>query len=175
MLIQIRQSAHFLLLVTFLVCSCKKESTTAPEALQSTPLYLNSFESSADTVGWQGFGTHTFYADAPRGGGKQSLYVSGGCQIPHAYICFQNSVPSSYVKLHCWGKRLIGGGSVSLTIMHKPLKSIYCQITDSVWTYYESTDSLFCASDDSLSLELDSGGIVAGSMLVDMIEVIKVN
>jgi hypothetical protein len=172
MVIQIKPRAYYLFFIAILVCGCEKESTTAPGIISSSSIYLNSFESPDDTAGWQGY-AYGLYADAPIGGGENSLYVSGGCIIPHAYINLQNkSSFSSYIKLRCWGKRIDGaGGGASLSILNNPSKSIYCSIRDSAWTHYESTDSIFCASGDTLHLELVSGGIVTNSMLIDMIDI----
>lgn len=174
MIVRIGSSVCLLSLALAFLCSCKKESTTAPAEPPHSPIYFDSFESSADTVGWRGYGEHRLYADAPTGGGRQSLFVSGGCIIPHACINFRNQSSSAYVKLSCWGKRLVGGGRASLRAMNNSCRSISCDITDSVWTHYESTDSLFCARNDTLHLELMSGGIVPSSMLIDMLEVATV-
>jgi hypothetical protein len=162
-------SIYLLSFVLTLLCGCKKDSPTASESILPSPIYFNSFESSADTVGWQGYGMHTLYADAPAEGGKQSFYVSGGCIAPHAWIEFLNSSSSGNVYIYCWGKRLIGGGSVTLRLKNDYSKSIGIFISDSVWTSYKSNDSLFCALGDTLCLELISGGLVQGSMLVDLI------
>lgn len=174
MIIQLRPSTYLIFIMIIFICSCKKESTTAPDITHSSSIYFNSFESSADTVGWQGYGTYTLYADAPRAGGRQSLYVSGGCIVPHAWINFQNNSSSSYIKLCCWGKRVVYGGGVSLSVLNNLSKSIYCQITDSAWTYYESADSIFCASGDTLHLELISGGDIFNAMLIDLVKVTKI-
>jgi hypothetical protein len=159
------------ILVLTLLCSCKEEITPAPVDHSSDVAYLNSFESAGDTAGWQGYGSYSFMQDAPLSGGKQSLYVSGGCLVPHAWKNFRNTASSSYIKLSCWGKRIMVGGIVSLRTLNNPSKSISCQISDSLWTSYHSSDSLFCAANDTLHLELISGGIVANSMLIDMLEV----
>ena len=42
------------------------------------------------------------------------------------------------------------------------------------WKFYQSTDTLYCPANRQLKLSLASGGIVAGAMLVDLIEIIEV-
>ncbi len=158
-----------LLLIFF---SCQKENITSPESPLHEPIYFNSFESAMDTIGWQGYGSYNFFADAPPVGGTQSLNIFGGCIMPHAFVIFQNKSSSQYVKLHCWGKQIGIGGYVSLSKLNSLSQSIFCNITDTIWTYYESADSIYCSANDTLCLYfMGGGGRVKGAILIDMIEV----
>lgn len=142
---------------------------------QRLPIYFNSFESPQDTSGWQGFGARELRNDAPPGGGNQSLFVSGGCIVPHALVEFRSPSQETCLRLRCWGKKLLGGGEVSLFIKGAlPGKGISLSIGDSLWNSYQSADSLICPANQTLQLEMMSGGIIAGAMLVDMVEVVPI-
>ena len=160
----------FLLTILF---GCEKDITTVPPESQRAYIYFNSFEYPTDIIGWQGYGMR-IYNDAPSIGGKRSLFISGACMVPHAWIDFQNKSLSSYFNLRCWGKSLLRSGHVNLRQKNDYLKSVQIYISDSSWTSYKSDGSLFCAYNDTLRLELISGGFVPDSMLVDLIEIVPV-
>ncbi len=135
--------------------------------------YLNSFESPKDTVNWQGYGAISFRNDAPVNGGEQSLYVSGGCIVPHATVNLNNINNDSYLTIHCWGKNLVFGGTVELNYedSNNQYHSISISVNDSTWTYYQSMDTLFCPANQVINLEINSGGFVHSAMLIDLLEV----
>lgn len=137
-------------------------------------VYYNSFESVEDTTGWFGLGAAQFRMEAPPTGGRQSVFISGGCVVPHAYLDLPEMVDDRYLKIRCWGKNLSRGGSVSLQIVDDWSKQIGVGVIDSVWTRYESTDSLFCPAKSRVRLAMSSGGIIPSAMLVDEIAVIQV-
>ncbi|MFQ5605299.1 MAG: hypothetical protein ACE5HS_18695 [bacterium] len=139
-------------------------------------IYFNSFESPADTVGWRGHGSMNIANDAPQSGGKQSLRVSGGCVVPHAEFVLPAQPDAGYYVLQFWGKDLAIGGGVSLTIDGlEDFQSIGMQVTQPQWRRYESSQSLFCPPNRRLKIRLMAGGIVASAMLVDQIQIIKLN
>ena len=142
------------------------------DIINKGPIYFNSFESAEDTVGWQGYGDREFRLDAPAGGGTQSLFVSGGCIAPHAWVEFTAPEKETRLRLKCWGKMLVNRGSVGLffkdSLFHR---GISISVTDSLWRPYQSTDSLVCPANTALRLEMMSGGIIPGAMLVDVVEV----
>jgi hypothetical protein len=133
-------------------------------------IYYNSFESALDIIGWYGINEHNIIEDAPETGGKKSLKISGGCIIPHAFyrITLQDACD---VKLRCWGK---GNGSIALQNKSK-CNSIHISITESTWTSYIGENVLHCRKGDTLEIVLISGGFVPNSMLVDLVQITKVN
>lgn len=133
-------------------------------------IYQNSFESPADTAGWHGYGQINFQADVPPEGGSQSLYVSGACTVPHFSLDLPPGDEDRYLKLRCWGKNLAVGGSAVLVWNNDGTGFL---INDSMWTVYETKDSLFCPANQFVSLQFISGGIVASSMLIDLVEVLE--
>lgn len=162
----------FLILMLFL-SGCKKSEQTAPEQSKEEQIYFNSFESPSDTLGWGG--ELTIMNEAPPSGGKHSIYISGACNAPHAYVTLTGPASESHLILRCWGKNLSNGGDVELrrtSDWYKPPIGIF--ISDTVWTSYQSKDTLFCPAHDTLSLELTSGGYSPSAMLIDLIEVVRV-
>ncbi len=137
-------------------------------------IYFNSFESAQDTIGWKGSGSIDFSEDAPPGGGKRSLFVSGACSVPHAVFTLPALAEDGYYRLQCWGKNLQLGGSVRLAVEGLETGQ-QVVVQDSNWVFLETNQPLFCPKHYHLCLMLSSGGIVASAMLVDLIQIIKVS
>ena len=137
-------------------------------------VYSNGFESAADTAGWVGYGSMQLKSDVPPGGGKYSLFVSGGCIVPHAAFRIGKVYQDSRFIVRFWGKRLFGGGGVGLGLSRSPANGIGVGVDDSTWTRYESQDIFYCPADSTLWLNITAGGFVAGAILVDDIQVVKV-
>lgn len=143
----------------------------------SNRIYFNSFESSQDTIGWEGYSIVGFRNDTPPGGGNQSVEIAGACLHPHA---FYELPPTNYDRsliLQCWGKNLAVGGMVELapnpeSVIY-PHSSVIIQVQDSVWRFYRS-DTLFCPLKTPLLLSMSAGGYIPSAMLVDLLEIIKV-
>ena len=136
-------------------------------------VYSNSFESSQDTVGWRGTGSREFRGDAAPDGGQQSLYVSGGCLWPHAWIELTPDESDGLYILRCWGKDLQIGGEVELNVEGSMLGP-WITVNQKEWVYYESADTLCCPAGKKIVLSMGAGGIVPSAMLVDRIEIVRV-
>ena len=157
----------------FSLISCEKNSDQDPY-YPIDSFYFNSFESSSDIAGWYGIGNYSIVEEAPIGGGKQSIEVSGGCVIPHVYFKIDSLTEDCSLVMKCWGKNLSNGGSVSLyTGTHSNI--IHISISESAWTKYICEDTLDCIAGNNLMLELNSGGIISSAMLVDQIEISEVD
>ena len=138
-------------------------------------IYYNSFETAADTAGFSGYGYYDFKAEPSPDGGNYSLYVSGGCIWPHVSIEIPAQGTDGYYQLAGWGRNLEIGGLVELhNNLRIPNESIYFNVTDSAWTHYAADSILYCPAGQSMTLMMGAGGIVASSMLVDQIEIVKV-
>jgi len=159
--------------VVFLGCDLT-DSTTGFPPDRSVVLHKYTFESPADTAGWHGHGAVQLREDVPMNGGEHSLYVSGGCIVPHFVLDLPPIYTDSYLQLRCWGKVLIRGGVVSLGIIGDSISTgTAFALTDSTWYRYTS-ETVFYSAGDSIELLLNSGGIVPGGILVDNIEIVKV-
>jgi hypothetical protein len=161
---------YFWLILSALVVvpSCEKDFDKGEQ------IYFNSFESASDIAGWDGY-AFRFSDDSPKHAGKQSLSVSGGCMIPHARYTLSPQNTDCNIIIRFWGKNLSNGGGVTLTVNNAKGGEIGFDISDKDWTLYESQDMLFCPANSSLTLELISGGIASSSILIDMIDVRKVD
>jgi hypothetical protein len=148
--------------------SCEKANNAGQQ------IYFNSFESQSDTTGWKGH-AFNFANDVPEHGGKTSLSVSGGCVLPHAEYIIKPQSTDSYLSFKFWGKNLSNGGYVFLSVNKAGYKEISFDVTEKDWTMFESKDTLFCPANTSLTLGIIAGGIAASSIVVDMIEIRKLD
>jgi len=163
----------FLLSFALLLTGCDYHTTQVSEPVGNA-IYSHSFESPADTIGWSGYGSLELYPSAPGGGGSWSVRVSGGCVVPHAQTRIRIQSDVGQVVLQCWGKNLALGGGVQLYKISDQSVRISVQITDTVWTQSRSTETLTCSANDTLVLEMVSGGIIYSAMLIDKLEILKV-
>mgnify|MGYP001085805974 CR=1 FL=1 len=160
-----------ILVILSALMSCEEMSDVKPTSPDDL-FYFNSFESASDTIGWYGVFTGNFVKDAPRTGGKNSLKISGGCVIPHAYYTFDPLEEDGSFILKCWGKNLSNGGSLTMQTQEGS-GGIHISVSKSSWKEYTSEDTLHAAAGSNIRLELYSGGFLSSSMLVDEIEIIE--
>lgn len=160
-------SIFLFLIVTPSFYSCANDRSDQGD---SKLVYFNSFESQSDTAEWDGY-AFSFNDDTPGHGGKRSLYISGGCIIPHASFILSPQPADCYLVLKCWGKNLTDGGGVTLYVDKAGYGAVSINVTEKQWTSYVSEDKLFCPANTGIVLQITSGGIASSSILVDMIEV----
>jgi hypothetical protein len=153
---------------SLMLFSCEKESDIGQQ------IYFNSFESQSDVAEWIG-NAFNFSNDVPILGGTKSLSVSGGCVLPHARYTVTPQNTDCYLILKFWGKNLSNGGSVNLYVNKAGYKEISFDVSEKGWTLYESRDSIFCPANTSLTLEAMAGGISSSAILIDMVEIRKLN
>lgn len=164
-----KKTFFFLILLSLVVIqSCEKDFERGEQ------IYFNSFESNSDIYGWVGY-AFNFSNDAPKNGGKRSLSVSGGCLIPHAQYTISPQNTDCNIIIRFWGKNLSNGGGMALSVNEAGGGHAGFDISDKDWTLYESKDMIFCPANSSLTLELISGGIASSSMLIDKIDIRKVD
>ncbi len=154
------------------ITSCGKKFT------ESTPpapniVYFNSFESAEDASGWHGITEQMFVDDPAPEGGKQSLYIGGGCIQPTAFITLPLQTDDGYYTLSCWGKikESYQGGMIVLTIEGEGEEKIQLTVDNKEWSFYESQQALYCPADYKLRLEMWIGGIKSAHMFVDCIKI----
>ncbi len=157
--------------------SCKEQNDPTGFSLNpnETVVYSNSFESETSLLGWSGFGTRKIVKQAAPESGKRSLYISGGCFVPHSALVLPTNAGGGYFIVQCWGKHLQAEGSVVLSALGNGIKQeIAVQINNPAWKRYCTTDTLYCPPGEKLQLKLSAGGIIPGAMLVDQIRVLRV-
>lgn len=157
------------LIILSLNYSCDKtEEIPAP----SSTIYLNSFESLNDTIGWEGFCSVEFTNDAAPGGGDQSIAISCGCIAPHASFEIGPFDEDHDLTLSFWAKGYGMGGIISIGKHDSKLLALTIP-QDSTWTFFQSQDTLFCPKGENLSISMSAGGLGYGEIIVDLLEVIK--
>jgi hypothetical protein len=152
---------------------CKDQGTNESDGIGEL-IYSNSFESQSDTIGWTGYGSLVFDPSTPPRGGSQSARISGGCPVPHACTKVRVQSEGGVFMLQCWGKNLALAGTVELYTTSNPFAGISVQVADTAWTRYRSDNSLICPAGDTLVLAMNSGGIVSSAMLVDLVEIYRI-
>jgi hypothetical protein len=153
---------------SLMLFSCEKVNDLGQQ------VYYNSFESQSDTAGWIGY-AFNFANDVPKHGGKKSLSISGGCVLPHAQYMVTPQNTDCYLIVKFWGKNLSNGGTVYLYVNKAGYKEISFDVSEKDWTLYESRDTLFCPANTSLTLGASAGGIYSSAILIDMVEIRKLN
>lgn len=146
------------------------------ECLGENVIYFNSFESDEDTAGWH-FIPEMFVNDPAPKCGTKSLYIGGGCLQPTAWLTLPFRPNDGHYSIGCWGKidttYYVGAGGIVLTtsepVGERPEIDIIVETED--WIYYESEDSLFCTSNNSLRIEIYCGGYIPVYMLIDCLKV----
>ncbi len=138
-------------------------------------VYSNSFESLQDTVGLRGYGWALSSGDVPEGGGHQCLRVSGGCIWPHALIELPADSVGGVFLLRCWGKNLQIGGYASILVNGDYSPEVSVSVTENEWTFYQSPDTLYCPAGKSILLQMGAGGYVPSAMLVDLVEIVRLD
>ena len=67
------------------------------------------------------------------------------------------------------------GGSLNLYVNKAGYKEISFDVSEKGWTLYESHDTMFCPANTSLTLSASAGGIISSAILIDMVEIRKLN
>lgn len=158
-----------LLVCFFAFCSCAEMSITEDTKKH---VFFSSFESLSDTTNWFGIYRDNIVDEAPKQGGDKSVRIAGGCLIPHA-SCTVDISEECHVMLKCYGKNLSNGGSVHMR-NDNTNEASSISISDKEWKHYTGSDTIYCPANSSLNLQLNSGGFAPSSMLVDVIEIIKI-
>jgi len=162
------------MLICSSIASCDKKGT---EPIKNA-IYFNSFESAEDTSGWHGITEAMFVSDPAPEGGSQSLHIGGGCIQPAAHINLPEGTRNGYYQVSCWGKLedLAQGGSIGLVVDAgtEQRRETHLSVSDTVWTFYQSEETLYCPLNHSLRLEIVIGGFVPAGMFVDCIQVERV-
>jgi hypothetical protein len=84
-------------------------------------IYSTSFEKYESMDAWEQGASAEYKSDAPTGGGNRSLYVSGGCVVPHMILDMGKVKSDNLYSVSFFGKVLANGGFVQL----------YAEVSDS--------------------------------------------
>ena len=135
-------------------------------------IYFKSIESMRDLSDWDEVGAASIKEDAPPNGGRYSLQIAGGCIVPHAYVDLKPLSEQCRLRLRFWGKNLTNSGQVVLGAGNFG-DGTSVSVDEKDWRYYESP-IINGKKNQVLRLNLLSGGYVPSAMLIDLIEIVKV-
>ena len=133
--------------------------------------YATSFENEKDLAGWQGISTAELRSDAAPGYGSKSVFISGGCVIPHASLVLPPPGAAKNVRIGFYAKLLSSSGVCEMVVGSDYHGAKYISVSDSNWTFYRSDEIIHWPADSTLTIWLNSGGFTGGAMLVDGLRV----
>ena len=159
--------------LVFSLLSCNGTLDPAYDYLNA--YYATSFENESDLAGWDGISTNDLRNDAAPNCGSKSVYISGGCTIPHASKTLL--APGKSLKIHIgfYAKVLFYQGVCEVIVGNDYHYPPYISIKDTNWAYYRLPETIDWPSDSTLTIHLNSGGLFGGGMLVDALKVKIVN
>lgn len=159
----------YVLILTAISCSDSDGLESDPIQTDEV-LYLNSFEVESDFNGITGNGYYRS-DDVAINSGDSSIVVSGGCVGPHFYLELGPYPEDKKLTVNFHAKTYAPScGSVQLSNMNT-FENIYVTIQDSVWTEYQSLDTLEVLASDSLRLNINSGGIGSCDTWIDLLTI----
>ena len=137
-------------------------------------IYSTSFEKNENMDQWENGENAEYKSDTPTHGGKRSLYVSGGCVVPHM-ILDMGKVKSEYLySVSFFGKVLVNSGFVQLYAQVSDSEKVLLgsiQLTETDWKEYSLESKTPVPVDYQLKVEMSSGGIIPGGMIIDLLEI----
>lgn len=149
------------------VVSC--DSIFGPGDRDNSVIFRSSFETNASIEIWAGYGINRSDEPCPDGG-EHSARVSGGCSSPHAMLDLPPTNKDRYLTLSFWGKLQRNAGDVIFSVPDlSPEKRI--TVCDTSWTYYQTINPLYCPANHGPRIEMFSGGLISGAILVDLMVV----
>jgi hypothetical protein len=162
-----------LLLLPLFNLHCK--GTTESEFSFTNVVYFNSFENESDLKNWEGLTTQNLVENPSPYGGKHSVYISGGCVIPHASLTLKAPGKDILVTLEFYSKNLAIGGGIELIMGRDFFERLCVTVDDTTWKKCRSDQSLKWPADSTMSIWMSAGGIVASSMLIDELKILKID
>ncbi len=147
---------------------------TKDETDSSLIHYHNSFENETDILNWNGVTIINLVDNPCPSGGEKSVYIAGGCIIPHASLLLDPPNDDLVVSVEFYGKNLTNGGGVELFIGDDFIHGVQVIVDDTSWKKYRSEEILW-PTDSTMSIWMSAGGYITSSMLIDELEIIKTN
>ncbi|HQU71041.1 MAG TPA: hypothetical protein PKV71_17200 [Calditrichia bacterium] len=164
------------LLFIFLLMAACSSARPVQRSTDSKTVFFNSFESAQDTMRWYWNGQRSLVRDTPPEGGITALRIAGKQALPVASFLTRPVAKGGYFMIECWGKMEKTGGFIQLSTVsdHQVSEAIQVEIIEPEWRVLRSGDILFCPPNTSLMLTMQAGTVIEGSMLVDMLRIVKV-
>ena len=137
-------------------------------------IYSTAFEKYELMDAWEQGASTEYKSDAPKGGGNRSLYVSGGCVVPHMILDMGKVKYDNLYSVSFFGKVLANGGFVQLYAEVSDSEKVLLgsiQLTEMDWKQYLLQSSTPVPVGYNLKIEMSAGGFIAGGMIIDLLEV----
>ena len=157
------------MVLVFSFLSCNGALDPSHDSLNT--YYSTSFEDENDLNGWEGILLAQLRNDAPPGYGDKSVLISGGCIIPHASLKLPPPGSILKVRVELYAKLLLNSGFCELYMGNDHHHSQFVSIKDTSWAYYRFDKAIIWPADSTMTINLNSGGFIAGAMLVDGLRV----
>ena len=148
-----------------IICRCTTEDSPILE--NNKVLYFTSFENDLDVQWYEGM--KELADDAAPGGGQRSLFINGGCVVPHLIYKPGPYKRDMLLEMSLWG-RTDRGGSVFLMAEGGAANAVV-DIGDAEWTFYESEEAVYVPAGEKVLLSFVSGGFVGSSTFFDLLEI----
>lgn len=165
------------LLAIGLSCLACNTSAVRPAAYSDNAkiVFQNSFESRQDSLVWLWAGERKWSRDVPPGGGRRSLYITGGRVSPTASMVTKPLPSGATYGVECWGKAINVGGFVELAIVdkHEIVEKITIPIIKAQWQRLTPANDLYCPPGHSLMLTLHAAATPDAAVVVDMVKILR--
>lgn len=138
-------------------------------------VYQNSFESQADLMHITGNGFSVAEEGGPESGTK-SLFVSGGCVLPHMNLKPELSSigeNGGWFVISFYGRTDNNSGGILRIKTNEIAGQEYAadfSIKEKIWLFYES-DPIFIETDPGPVIEGIAGGFASSNMYIDLITI----
>ena len=150
--------------VTFVALGCADE--VAEYQPGEAIVYFNSFETDEET---EGIPSEMLSDQAPKGGGGQSLVITGGCIVPHLELEIGPFAAEVAVTMSCWGKT--NRGLSGALMLRTDAASLALEIDSEDWRKFQTDTSLVIPAATPATLSFISGGFIPVTTYYDRIEV----
>jgi len=161
------------LILPLVLASCG--SLTDCDQQRDCTVYRCSFESLRDLRRWDGLTVEDLRDDHPPGGGRRSVLVAGGCATPTATLSLAPADVDRMLSVECYCKVLRFHGKVGLCVGESQVDCVGFEARDTAWTHYACEHAILCPAESSLTVFLTAGGFSGQEMLVDRLEVYRVD
>ena len=154
------------LLFCFFLNGCN-DTPLITDEIDGSIFYSTTFDNETLIQEWD---IHPQYTtEAPQGGGGGSAYISGGCVIPHTSKIL-HAQAAGQITISTWAKLVQFGGGISVRNL-RTNEEIHLEVTDTNWQHIQADEWLSVKNGDELQVSMNSGGLVAGGMLVTQLDI----
>ena len=164
----------YISIIVFVFSQC----ITNPVDNNTKVIYQTSFEAGLEATEWTGGSWMKFSAP---GCGENCLVILGGSVNPDASFDVPTPLENAHYRISFWAKidPEDETASVQLIVLGSggtEREKLQVNINKGEWSFYQSRESVYCASGSSLRIEISvPGGFVSlATLYFDQVSVVKV-